>query len=475
MRMKKSSFSTALVTVNKSTEYGGRRMKLLRKQYCLRNYTGVSHTTLNPQGPGVVRIHMVPPKEPWRNPSVVIVNGQDVIPINPSWAILLNALINEINPHAGQEITKEDAREIINSALEKVKKVFPLTSKNRMRKDMKLILSSLIAVAYGKEPPVEIGYIPLGEYAPFMKAPHRMDIMISAMTKDGHWHCNQKCLHCYAAGQTEAETKELTTEEWKEAIDNLREAGVPQITFTGGEPTMRDDLVELVDHAQWFVTRLNTNGIKLTKELCSQLVEASLDSIQITFYSDKAEIHNQLVGANMYHKTVEGIKNALEVGLSVSINTPLCTVNRDYVSTLKFLRDMGVTYVTCSGLIVTGNAKTDDSISTQLSRDEIYQILEDAVKFCNENHMEIAFTSPGWIEEEKIRPLGLMVPSCGACLSNMAIAPNGDVVPCQSWLSNGSLGNILYDDWDEIWNSKKCNSIRVFSGMMKGECPLRTM
>ncbi len=449
-------------------------MKCLSKQYCNRNFDGVSHTTLNPNGPGVIRIHLVPAKEPWKNPSTVIINGQDVIPINPTWAILLNALIGEINKFAGREISEDDVRNIIENALKEAKKVFPITSTKKMKRDIKTIIDSLVAVAYGKEPPTQIGYIPIGEYAPMMKAPHRMDIMVSAMTKNGCWNCNQKCLHCYAAGQDEAETQELTTDEWIEAIDRIKAIGIPQITFTGGEPTMRKDLVELIDHAQWFVTRLNTNGIRLTPNLCEKLASASLDSVQITLYSDNEEIHNKLVGARMHHKTVEGIKNALKAGLSVSINTPLCTENRDYVSTLKFLKTLGVMYVTCSGLIVTGNAKKDDSISTQLSEEEIYDILEKAVTFCNENHMQIAFTSPGWIEESKIRKLGLEVPSCGACLSNMAVAPNGDVVPCQSWLSDGKLGSI-FDDWNTIWNSEKCVSIRTFSSGMKGVCPLRDM
>jgi len=87
--------------------------------------------------------------------------------------------------------------------------------------------------------------------------------------------------------------------------------------------------------------------------------------------------------------------------------------------------------------------------------------LEQATKICKENHIEISFTSPGWLTEKEMRKLGLDIPACGACLSNMAIAPNGMVVPCQSWLSsNHSLGNILTDNWDEIWNSKECSTIR---------------
>ena len=66
---------------------------------------------------------------------------------------------------------------------------------------------------------------------------------------------------------------------------------MPQVTFTGGGHP-RDDLVELVDAAQWFVTRLNTNGRLLTPELCRRLYEASLDSVQVTLYSADPSIHN---------------------------------------------------------------------------------------------------------------------------------------------------------------------------------------
>ena len=164
----------------------------------------------------------------------------------------------------------------------------------------------------------------------------------------------------------------------------------------------------------------------------------------------------------------------LEAGINVSINTPLCTMNKEYVETLRFLHELGVKYVSCSGLIVTGNAKKEESKETQLSSEEIYESLKEAVKYCNDNLIEISFTSPGWIENEKVEELGLTVPSCGACLSNMAIAPNGDVMPCQSWLSEeGKMGNILSDKWKNIWESKKCKNIRKITSKTEGKCLLR--
>ena len=443
--------------------------------YAKENFNEVFHTTLNPGGPGVVRIHLIPPKVEGKqlSSSVVIINGQDVLPINRSWSILLAEFIKEVNLYAGKELNDADVERIMENTYLQVKKVYKKAKETVIRNDIYTIMKTFQQVAYGEMVEETLGYVSFGEYAKHMKAPHRMDIMVSAMTRNGAWHCNQKCLHCYAAGQEQAEEKELTTKEWKEILDKCREIGSPQITFTGGEPTMREDLFELIAYAKWFVTRLNTNGVKLTKGYCKGLKEAELDSVQITFYSQDADIHNQLVGAQNYDKTVEGIKNALEEGLNVSINTPLCTLNKDYVKTLAFLKEMGILYVTCSGLITTGNATKAVSVNTQLSAEEMRDILKKATEYCYSNGMEISFTSPGWVEDGFLSELSMTAPGCGACLSNMAITPSGNVVHCQSWLSGDVLGNILTDSWESIWNSDKCKERRAYSAEKGGDCPLR--
>ena len=337
------------------------------------------------------------------------------------------------------------------------------------------MLRSLVAIAQGREPDVAVGALTLGEYADKMSAPHRMDLMVSAMTRGGAWHCNQKCLHCYAAGQPMGESRELTTAEWKDVLARLRAANIPQVTFTGGEPTLRDDLVELVDAAQWFVTRLNTNGRLLTPQLCRALAEASLDSVQVTLYAADAEAHNALVGAPGFDETVRGIRNAVDAGLIVSVNTPLCSLNRDYAATLRFAAALGVRYATCSGLIPSGGAEGAESRATRLSAEELTEILQSAVAAAHELSMELDFTSPGWLKEETLRSLGLtLVPSCGACLSNMAVAPDGTVIPCQSWLGGTALGNILTDDWPAIWDGEACRAIRAESAKMEHICQLQT-
>ena len=152
------------------------------------------------------------------------------------------------------------------------------------------------------------------------------------------------------------------------------------MTFTGGEPTLRADLVELVEAAQWFVTRLNTNGRLLTPELCRRLYEASLDSVQVTLYSADAAVHNTLVGAPGFDDTVQGVRNAVAAGLMTSVNTPLCSLNRDYAATLRFVHELGVRYVTCSGLIPSGGAETEASQATRLTQEELTAVLRQAVE-----------------------------------------------------------------------------------------------
>ena len=444
-------------------------------EYMDTTFDEVLHTTLNPDGPGVIRVHLIPPKreENELNPSVAIVNGTDVVPVNFVWAIMLAEMIRQTNKYDGKEIGQRQIESIIEKTTDQVKHIIPVLNRKRIREDIRTIYLTLKQIAYREEVTTDVHYMSLGEYASFMRAPHRMDLMVSAMTKNGKWHCNQKCIHCYAAGQVLSDEEELSTEAWKEILAKCRAAGIPQVTFTGGEPTMRDDLTELIAQARWFVSRLNTNGIKLTKDYCRELHKAELDSVQITFYSKDPAIHNQLVGAPQYDQTVSGIENALAEGLAVSINTPLCTLNRDYVKTLEFLHKKGVIFVTCSGMITTGNAAGEESEQLQLKGEELEKILRDAVSYCNANGMEIAFTSPGWIGQEVFEELNIPSPSCGACLSNMAVTPGGNVVPCQSWLSDQPLGSMLGDDWNSIWESEACALRRNYSSEMTGQCPLR--
>ena len=439
----------------------------------LKECNEVYHTTFDPKGPGSVRIHLIPPKKkkigvPW----VVMLNGYSILPLQTSWAILLKEFILRLNKTEGKILSGEDIDNVVEDVTNSVAKIYSSAKKNDIRKDLYDIVKTLKDVAFGKTPNEKIGFMTLKQYAKNMVAPHRMDLMISSMEKNGRWNCNNKCMHCYAAKDEMSISKEIDTKSWERIIDKCREAMIPQLTFTGGEPTLRSDLPKLVSYASWFVTRVNTNGVLLTEELSKDLYDASLDSIQITLYSCDEHIHNLLVGTNHFKDTVNGIKNALNAGLNVSINTPLCSLNKNYLDTVKFLHNLGIKYFSCSGLITTGNALNNDSIKTRLSNYEITEIVKEAFNYTKENGLELAFTSPGFISENDLKSMNMVVPSCGASLSNMAIAPDGEVIPCQSWLKEDALGNLLEKSFSSIWNDKRCKEIRNESSKTEHKCPL---
>ncbi len=158
--------------------------------------------------------------------------------------------------------------------------------------------------------------------APFSarpSAPYRMDLALT-------YRCNNACAHCYNARSRSF--PELSTAEWKEMLDRLWELGIPHIVFTGGEPTLRTDLAELVAHAEHNgqITGLNTNARRLSNpDNLNRLVQAGLDHVQITLESHDPAIHNAMVagGSKAWAETVAGLRNALKSPLYVMTNTTL--------------------------------------------------------------------------------------------------------------------------------------------------------
>jgi len=176
-----------------------------------KNWKGMIHTTWNPQAPGVIRIHMIPPKFHLFRfiPSIVILNGNQILPLNESWAILITVFIQELNKRGERELEEAEGKEIIEDTLSRMRKIFPHVPLENFQEDLEFIAEVFEDIARGRIPKVEIGQMTIGEYALHMTAPHRMDLMMSAMEKEGKWNCNQRCVHCYAAGQNYANVKEI--------------------------------------------------------------------------------------------------------------------------------------------------------------------------------------------------------------------------------------------------------------------------
>lgn len=329
---------------------------------------------------------------------------------------------------------------------------------------------------YG-DPVTDLGFRYQFPDVSLLSAPLRADL---ALTYD----CNNSCLHCYS--QSPKGMKELTTDEWKEVLRILRDLGVPQVTFTGGEPTLRRDLVELVAEAQrlGIVSGVVTNGTLLSEELSESLAGAGLDYIQITLESSDPEVHERITGVReSWERTVEGIKNILKTGIYVSVNSTLLKENSGkIVDTVRFVAELGVHGYSLNRLIYSGRAKLATDLEP--SFDEVRKIVSEVKELCIK--LDLDFTWYGVTRYCEIDPieLGLGPKFCSACSIAIAIEPDGSVIPCQSHYLK--LGNILRDDWEIIWYSEECRRIREAAhvgdaclscpvlGACRGGCPLES-
>ena len=136
-------------------------MNLNERKFYKKYLNEVLHATLNPYEPGVVRIHLIPAKyEPFKaDPSVVILNGKDILPINLSWTILLAIFIKEVNKYKGKEVDDKQIDVIIENTVKKIKKVYKREKEKVFKDDLNRIISTFMDISKGKETDEKIGHL----------------------------------------------------------------------------------------------------------------------------------------------------------------------------------------------------------------------------------------------------------------------------------------------------------------------------
>ena len=339
-------------------------------------------------------------------------------------------------------------------AVKNMRKLYRVSA-DQARHDHEQLIFNVSTLAQTEEV-CPFSYLDIEKAEPFsqeLSAPIRMDLALT-------FRCQNKCLHCYAGGPRE--TPELSTSEWKQIITKLKELGIFVMTFTGGEPTLREDLPELLAFAQniGVVTGLITNGRRLRDNAYLQsLVRTGLDFVQVTLESHVPEINDQITStAGSWQETVDGIKATIPTPIYVTTNTTLCELNVEhFLDTIQFIYDLGVRAFGCNSLIYSGKGP---EVSSEFSVpvDELQELLQRILVKSRALEMKFNWFTPTQYCELNPLALGLGVKSCSACRTNMCVGPQGDVFPCQSYFE--SLGNMLRDDWQSIWNHPLCQEIR---------------
>ncbi len=371
------------------------------------------------------------------DPNMLWINGQDLLLLNNTAAEFIEAFIDTMSHYSDNLETEKFKHEIAS----RMQKHYPRVPEEVLIKDFDNIYGTLLAVSKGSCPMTDLKLETRETDPRLWKAPPRMDL---ALTYD----CNNNCYFCYTGGPRKE--KELKTNEWKKVIDKLWDSGIPQIVFTGGEPTLRKDLVELVAHSKEFVTGLVTNGRRLSS-LSRDLYQAELDYIQVSLESHLPDVHDHMVGVNgAWKESTEGIIQALKNNLEVITNTTLTRDNLAlFPDLVRYGSVIGLKTMACNTLICSGRGTCSKNVAG-LSWDEITSTLTQTLEVAQKTGVKLEWYSPTCYKQFNPVELGFGVKACSAAQYNLTIEPDGSVIPCQSWFKD-KLGNILKDPWVQIW------------------------
>jgi pyrroloquinoline quinone biosynthesis protein E len=143
--------------------------------------------------------------------------------------------------------------------------------------------------------------------------------------------CPLRCPYCSNGLALASPARELETELWTRALREAAELGVVHVFFSGGEPLLRDDLPELVGVARQvgLYSNLITSALGLTRPVLEGLIARGLDSVQVSFQSDEAELGDGIAGGRAHERKLAAARLVVELGLPLTLNVVLHRGNLD--------------------------------------------------------------------------------------------------------------------------------------------------
>ena len=281
--------------------------------------------------------------------------------------------------------------------------------------------------------------------------------------------CNIKCRQC--AIWRLPDTEELTTDEWKKVIYDLKKwLGPYRVQLAGGETFVRKDITEIIRYAtaNGVLTGVVSNGTMITERLAQEIVDSGLGYIHISVDGIKPATHDHIRGIEGLHKkTMAGIDHlvraAKESGMSICLATVIMKKNMHELTDLvRLVEDKGL-----DGIIFNPLGPTIDSDprwfeNTDLWFDdlaEINSVLDELKEMKNKgarilNPPEQFEGMKGYFEKPEL----LMRDRCMVGVTNLSITSEGNIHTC---FKMPPLGNVKEKTVREVWDSEEAKLLRM--------------
>lgn len=228
--------------------------------------------------------------------------------------------------------------------------------------------------------------------------------------------CNESCVHCY---QVHGQRGELSTAEWMRVIDELAELGVLFLTFSGGEPTLRKDFLELVAHARRrrFAVKVYSNALNIDDALARALGELAVQEVQISLYSHEPSRHDAVTRVpGSFARVLAATRSLRRSGVRVLLKTPLMTTNADALDEYMALAQ---------------SLDADFAFDPHLNPREDGDFSPRALAIDKAAYLALR-------RDPRLRGPGpqardLSAAPCGACANNVHVEADGELRPCTQW------------------------------------------
>jgi len=334
--------------------------------------------------------------------------------------------------------------------------------------------------------------------------------------------CNLRCIHCYERAEPGMPVEgELTTEEAMKGIDVLSRAGVVIVAFSGGEPTVRPDMLRLTEYAskRGIYVAMATNALAFaSRDKVKEYKRAGLQFVQISLDGVNPETHDRFRGVpGAFEKTVKGIENCVAEDLFVEVAATATRYNyKEMPELIEFVDKLGADWFMLYNFVPTGRGR--DIIEADLTPEEREALLITCWNMLKTKRVNVLSTAPYFariaqeIEEGKIwerlnatpeisrimqigefkaegetiipthfynpkltgqlKQLADFIGGCGAGRFYISIEPNGDIYPCVFFPhdENVKLGNILTDDLETLWKTHPLLEALRNKDILKGNC-----
>jgi len=262
-----------------------------------------------------------------------------------------------------------------------------------------------------------------------------------------------QCPYCYNPLDLQSYGDELTTNEWCDVLRQAADLGVVQSHFSGGEPTLRRDLPELVGAASraGLYVNLITQGTFLEDALLDELLECGLDHVQISIQAPEARLAERIAGTDVYDRKLDALRRVGARDCALSLNCVLHRTNHDTIGDVIALAEaLGIARLELANVQFYGWAYRNRGAlmptREQVRRgEEIVQAARERLR----GKMEIVYVLPDYF--------GDYPKPCMNGWGNqfMTVTPNGRVLPCPAAAAITQLefASVRERSLAEIWHT----------------------